>query len=599
MKLVRYFSSYIRNFCIVAHIDHGKSTLADRFLELTGTKLTGSQVLDKLEVEKTRGITVKAQTVTMEYTLGNCQYQLNLIDTPGHVDFSYEVSRSLRAAEGAILLVDATAGVQAQTYSTFFQALDANLEIIPAVNKIDHPSAITEVVADQIYSQFDLEDPFKVSAANGKGVQELLEAVIARVPPPKGNPDSPLRAFLFDSWYHPHKGVVCLFKIVDGSISKANKVKSLNTQKVYEIKELGLNRLDFQETQELQTGQVGYIILNMQEVSEAMIGDTFCMAEEQALEPFPGFQEPKCMVFAGVFPEDPGDYDVMQKALAKYNLEDRSLIVQKDISAALGNGFRCGFLGLLHMEIFKDRLNSEHQISVITTSPSVPYKVELKSGELRIVDNANDLPDKFHIRTYYEPIVETTIIVPLEYMGEVLNFCLSRRAFQKEISSIDSKTTLMSFEIPLSEIITDFFDALKSFTKGMATLDYEHRGYNEADLGKMTVLLNGESVDALNTIVHRSDAYNKGRAICQKLKELLPRQQFELAIQASFNGKVIARQTIKAYRKDVTAKLYGGDQTRKDKLLKKQKAGKKRMRNLGNIEVESSTFAKLLSNSKN
>lgn len=593
----RYFSQardFIRNFCIVAHIDHGKSTLADRFLELTGTKVNQTQVLDKLAVERERGITVRAQTATMNYNYKGQEYLLNLIDTPGHVDFSYEVSRSLRACQGAILLVDATAGVQAQTFSTFYQAFEANLEILSGINKVDHPSSIPDHVEDQLKSHFDLRNPFRLSAKTGLGVKELLEAVIEKVPPPPGNSDGKLRSFLFDSWFDPKRGVICLIEIVDGKLEIGERIRSMNTGNSYQVQEIGWIRLDLEPRDVLESGEVGYVVLNMKETSEALIGDTFCKLNDTNIVAFEGFKKPKCMVYAGVYPEDMEQYESLERALNKYTLEDRSLMVQKDQSTALGSGFRCGFLGLLHMDIFKERLDREHQVSVIITPPSVPYKAELKTGSIIQIDNPNDMPERFLIKQFLEPMVQVTIIIPAEYLGEIINFCLKHRAVQDEIVNVDSKNTLLRFTMPLSEIITDFYDALKSITKGMATLDYEHKDYQPADLGKLVALLNGTPVDALCFLVHRSQAYDRGKLLVDKLKENLPGQMYEVMIQASFEAKIIARQTIKAYRKDVLAKLYGGDQTRKNKLLDKQKKGKKKLKMLGNIAIEPGTFQNIL-----
>ena len=594
--LKRAFSirDYIRNFCIIAHIDHGKSTLADRFLELTGSKIDKAQVLDKLAVERERGITVRAQSVTMNYSYKGNDYLLNLIDTPGHVDFSYEVSRSLRACQGAILLVDATAGIQAQTYSTYFQAKAAGLSLISAVNKIDHPAGSPEHVSDQIFTHFSLKDSYLVSAMNGIGVQTLLEAVIEKFPKPQGDDNKPFRGFLFDSWFDKHKGVICLIEVVDGRLKKNDKIVSFHTKRVYEVSNLGFYRLNLEYRESLEGGQVGFVVLNMKETSEALIGDTFYISSSEKPEEFPGFQNPKCMVYAGVFPEDPDEYEDLAAALNKYQLEDRSLTVQRDISTALGNGFRCGFLGMLHMDIFQERLDREHQIGLVITSPSVPYMINLKDGTSFIVENPNEIPERFKIKSFMEPVVNATIFLPTEYIGNIIKYCMSRRGIQQELTILDEKSTIVKFLIPLAEIITDFYSTLKSMTKGMATIDYEHSEYMVSDLGVMTILLNGEKVDALTSLVPKEQSYEKGKSVTGKLKEVLTGQLFEIAIQASFNNKVIARETIKAYRKDVTAKLYGGDQTRRDKLLEKQKRGKKRMKVIGNVRVDSSTFQKIL-----
>lgn len=594
--LRRLFSyrEYIRNFCIVAHIDHGKSTLADRFLEITGTKINKTQVLDKLAVERERGITVHAQSVTMDYTYNSQKYILNLIDTPGHVDFSYEVSRSLRACQGAILLVDGTAGIQAQTYSTYFQCKQAGLSITPAINKIDHPSAVPDMVQEQLLTHFSLTDSFLVSAKSGAGCEDLLKHIIECVPPPVGSDSLPFRGFLFDSWYDKHKGVICLIEVVDGKVSKGDKIMSYHTRKAYEVIEIGLNRLELDHKPSLEGGQVGFLVLGMKDSAEALIGDTYFHTSTPDIEPFPGFQQPKCMVYAGVYPEVAEEYEEMELAIQKYQLEDRSLVVQKDVSAALGSGFRCGFLGMLHLDIFQERLESEHNVQVIITAPSVPYQLELREGEFFTVENPNEIPDRIKIKRYFEPMCNVTIFFPTEHYGDILKFCMSRRGLQQEITVLDGLSTIMKFQMPLNEIITDFYSTLKSMTRGMATLDYEHAEFMESKLGLMTVLLCGEKIDALTCMIPQARSYERGRIVVEKLKEILPGQLFEVAIQATFNGKVIARETIKAYRKDVTAKLYGGDQTRRDKLLEKQKKGKKRMRMIGKVQIDTNSFRKLI-----
>jgi elongation factor 4 len=584
----------IRSFCIVAHIDHGKSTLADRLLEKAGFKVDKAQMLDTLQVERERGITVRAQTVSMNYTYNGTDYLINLIDTPGHVDFSYEVSRSLRACKGAILLVDATSGIQAQTFSTFYSALEADLTIIPAVNKVDHPAAIPSVVSEQIETHFDLQDAYRVSARTGLNVEKLLEAVILKVPPEENNTHLPFRGFLFDSWFDKHRGVICIVKVVDGEIRKGDLIKSVATEKQYSIVELGELRINLKPTEMLTTGQVGYFVLNMRQTSEALIGDTFCKVENMTAVQFPGFKQPKPMVYAGVFPTDPDDYIDLQRSLDKYLLEDRSIFVTKDTSSALGSGFRIGFLGLLHMDIFRERLEQEYNQDIIITAPSVPYKVELKDDTQVIVNNANELPDLYQVKEYFEPRVNVTIILPNEYMGQTINYCMSLRGVQKSMTVIDEARTMLIFDMPLSELIVGFFDTMKSMTKGMATVDYEYRAYEPAMLGVMTVLLNGTKVDALSMIVHKSQAYDRGRSLVKKLKEHLPNQLFEVAIQAAYNNKVVARETMKALRKNVTAKCYGGDISRKRKLLEKQKEGKKKMRMFGNVQVDSNTFQQVL-----
>lgn len=585
---------YIRSFCIVAHIDHGKSTLADRLLEKTGFKVDKAQMLDTLQVERERGITVRAQTVSMNYTYKGTEYLLNLIDTPGHVDFSYEVSRSLRACKGAILLVDATSGLQAQTFSTFYSALEANLTIIPAVNKVDHPAAIPDVVSDQITTHFDLDDVHQISAKTGLNVEKLLEDVILKVPHDDTNVNAPFRGFLFDSWFDKHRGVICIVKIVEGEIRKGELIKSLATGKDYSIVDLGELRISLLSTDVLTTGQVGYFVLNMRQTSEALIGDTFCKVENTTAVPFEGFTQPKPMVYAGVFPLDPDDYLDLLRSLDKYLLEDRSVFVAKDTSSALGSGFRIGFLGLLHMDIFRERLEQEYNQDILITAPSVPYKVILKDDSEIIINNANDLPDIHKVKEYLEPRVNVTIILPNEYMGHTINYCMALRGIQKSMTIIDQSRTMLMFDMPLSELIVGFFDAMKSMTKGMATVDYEYRSYEPATLGVMTVLLNGTQVDAFSMIVHKSQAHDRGRSLARKLKDHLPNQLFEVAIQAAYNNKVVARETIKALRKNVIAKCYGGDISRKRKLLDKQKEGKKKMRLFGNVQVDSNTFQQVL-----
>jgi len=582
----------IRNFCIVAHIDHGKSTLADRFLELTQTvkKVSHAQVLDTLQIEQERGITIRAQTVAMRHQ-GKL---LNLIDTPGHVDFSYEVSRSLRACQGCILLVDATAGVQAQTFSNFYQAFEAGLTIIPALNKVDHPAAEVQVVEDQVKTHFDLTIKHRISALSGLGVSSLLDDVIATVPPPEGDPKADFRGFLFDSWYHSHRGVVCLISVKDGIVRKGEFLRSLGTGLTYTVQELGLPGLELKPQPHISAGQVGYFLLSMKKTAEALIGDTFVVANSKVTEPFPGFKPPKCMVFAGAYPEDPDNFGELQVALDRYLLQDRSVMISKHNSEALGSGFRCGFLGLLHMDIFRQRLDMEYQQPIIITAPSVTYEIELKTGQIQTVDNANLLPDRFHIKSYREPVVEATIVTPSEYTGDIVNFCLECRGSQADHVVLDTQRALLKFRLPLAEIIMGFFDSLKSLTRGMATLDYELVGYFEADVGLFTILLNGKMVDALSSLVHREKAASKGKNMVDRLKEILPQQLFEVAIQATFQGKIIARSTMKALRKDVTAKCYGGDQSRKRKLLDRQKEGKRKMREIGKVRVDADTFHQLL-----
>ena len=593
-RVLRLFSDLrdIRNFCIVAHIDHGKSTLADRLLELTHTvaKVKHAQLLDTLQIEQERGITIRAQTVTMKHQ-GKL---LNLIDTPGHADFGYEVSRSLRACQGCILLIDATKGVQAQTFSNFYQAFEAGLTIIPALNKVDHPAAELQVVSDQVKAHFDMTIKHRISALKGLGVAELLEDVIATVPPPDGDPESEFRGFLFDSWYHSSRGVICLMSVKDGVVHKGDFLKSLGTGLTYTVQELGFPGVELKPQQRISAGQVGYFLLSMKKTSEALIGDTFVIAGSKVTAAFPGFKPPKCMVFAGVYPEEPERFADLQIALDRYLLQDRSVVITKHNSEALGSGFRCGFLGLLHMDIFRQRLDMEYQQPVIITAPTVTYEIQLKTGEILTVENANLLPDRFQIKSYREPVVEATIVTPSEYTGDIINFCLSCRGSQADHTILDTARSLLKFRLPLAEIITGFFDTLKSITRGMATLDYELLGYFDGDIGLYTILLNGKLVDALSCLVHRERAMLKGKKMVEQLKEILPQQLFEVAIQATFQGKIIARSTMKAMRKDVTAKCYGGDQSRKRKLLERQKEGKKRMREIGKVRIDAETFHQLL-----
>lgn len=589
-----YSREFLRNFCIIAHIDHGKSTLADRFLELAGYKISGAQFLDKLEVERKRGITVKAQSVSMDYQYQGQDYLLNLIDTPGHVDFSYEVSRSLRACQAAILLVDGTKGIQAQTYSTFFSALDANLMIIPAVNKIDDPAAQIQDVANQMRRQFDVEEISFISAKTGVGVQELLERVIKQVPAPTGNNRAELKAFLFDSWYTEHLGVICMVKIIDGVLRKGDLITSMASGQIYTVVDLGLSRLKLESMPELSPGQVGYVTLGMRKCSEARIGDTFCRLGDTKVTALPGFKESKPMVYAGVFPVDSDELANLQKAIDKYLLQDRSITVIRDSSEALGSGFRCGFLGMLHMDIFRQRLIQEYGIEILLTAPSVPYRIELTDDSVLELDTPSLMPDPYKIKRYLEPICDLTIVAPTDYVSYILNFCMSSRGVQREVITAEMGRSVLRFEIPMSELILDFYDKLKSMTKGHGTMDYEFKCYQESDLGLLTVMLNKAKVDPLTMLIHKSKGYPVGKSLAEKLKELLPSQQFEVAIQVAFNNRIIARSTIKSIRKDVTAKCYGGDQSRKRKLLERQKEGKKKMRMIGSVRVNPDTFTKVL-----
>ncbi|XP_037531366.1 translation factor Guf1, mitochondrial [Nematolebias whitei] len=596
----------IRNFCIVAHIDHGKSTLADRLLELTGAIAKtekNKQVLDKLQVERERGITVKAQTASLFYTHRGQQYLLNLIDTPGHVDFSYEVSRSLSACQGALLIVDANQGIQAQTVANFYLAFEAQLTIIPVINKIDLKNADPERVASQIEKAFDIpkEECIKISAKLGTNVEKVLQAVIDRVPPPVGSINDPFKALVFDSNFDHYRGVVANIAVFGGWVNKGDKIRSAHLDKTYEVNELGLLRPDEQPTQKLFAGQVGYLIAGMKDVKEAQIGDTLYL-QEQPVEALPGFKPAKPMVFAGMYPVDQSEYPALCSAIERLTLNDSSVTLQKDSSMALGAGWRLGFLGLLHMEVFNQRLEQEYNASVIITAPTVPYKAVLSSAklikergseEITIV-NPTQFPDKWLVSEYLEPMVLGTILSPDIYTGKIMTLCLNRRAVQKNMVYIDDQRVMMKFLFPLNEIVVDFYDLLKSLSSGYASFDYENAGYQAADLIKMDFLLNGRPVEELTTIVHRECAHSTGKAMCERLKDAIPRQMFEIAIQAAIGSKVIARETIKPYRKNVLAKCYGGDITRKMKLLKKQAEGKKKMRRIGNVEVPKDAFINVL-----
>ncbi len=598
IDLAQYPQERIRNFSIIAHIDHGKSTMADRLLEFTGTLSTrkkNEQYLDRLQVEKERGITVKAQTASLFYTYNGEEYLINLIDTPGHVDFSYEVSRSLYACQGALLLVDAVQGVQAQTMANFYMAFEHNLAIIPVMNKIDLPTADTERVGKEIYTCFDLdpEQAIKTSAKNGIGIDELLQAIVQRIPAPTGDKQKSLRALLFDSWFDEYRGIICMVEIIDGSLKKGDLLSSAFSGQSYEVLEAGILYPELTSTGELFTGQVGYIITGMRNVKEAMIGDTFYQ-KGHPVEALPGFKEPKPMVFAGIYPIDNSEYEAVKDAIEKLTLNDPSVFVEKETSVALGHGFRCGFLGLLHMDVFRQRLEQEYEQSIISTTPSVLYQVELKTGETVKVDNPADFPDAVKIERIFEPIVKATMILPDKYLGSIITLCQDRRGVQEDLSYIGEGRAMVRYRLPLCEIATNFYDKLKSLTAGYASLDYELAGFEESDMVKMDILLNGNPVDALSCIVHRDKATFKGRVITEKLKQVIPRQMFALPIQAAIGSKVLARETISAFRKDVVAHCYGGDTTRKKKLLEKQKEGKKKMKMVGTVELSQETFLAVL-----
>ena len=589
----------IRNFCIIAHIDHGKSTLADRLLEYTNTiseKDMEAQVLDDMELEKERGITIKSHAIQMDYELDGEKYVLNLIDTPGHVDFSYEVSRSIAACEGALLIVDASQGIQAQTISNLYMAIDNDLEIIPVINKIDLESAKPEEVEDQIVDLLgcDPEDIIRASGKTGVGIPEILEAIIKRIPAPVGDVSAPLQALIFDSVFNPFRGIIAYFKIENGRIRKNDFVKFMATGKEYHADEIGVLKLDMSPREELSAGNVGYIISGIKSSKEVKVGDTITHVERPAAQPIDGFEEVKPMVFAGVYPIETEDFENLRSSLEKLQLNDASLTFVPESSAALGFGFRCGFLGLLHMEIVQERLGREFDMDVITTVPNVSYKVYDKKGNVTEVHNPSGLPDITLIEKIEEPYIRATVITAADYIGPIMTLCLGKRGELVKQEYISGNRMELTFDMPLGEIVIDFYDKLKSISKGYASFDYHLHGFRESKLVKLDILLNGESVDALSTLTHADNAMTFGRRMCEKLKELIPRQQFEIAIQAAIGAKIIARETIKAVRKDVTAKCYGGDISRKRKLLEKQKKGKKRMKQIGSVEVPQKAFLAVL-----
>ena len=589
--------NHIRNFCIIAHIDHGKSTLADRLLEYTQTiKITGGQMLDDMDLERERGITIKSHAIQMEYTLDKEKYVLNLIDTPGHVDFSYEVSRSIAACEGALLIVDATQGVQAQTISNLYMAIDHNLEIIPVINKIDMPNAMPEEVEDEIVDLIgcDPEDIIRASGKTGEGVPDILEAIIKRIPSPTGDIKAPLQALIFDSIFNSFRGIITLCKIENGVIRKGDKVKFVQTGMEYAADEVGVLKMDMMPTQQLSTGEVGYIISGIKNATEVKVGDTVTHIVNPCEKAIEGFQEVKPMVFAGVYPVDPNDYEGLRTSLEKLQLNDASLTFQPESSQALGFGFRCGFLGLLHMEIIQERLDREFNMDVITTVPNVSYMVYDKQGNEKEVHNPSGLPDQTMIDHIEEPYIKASIITSSEFIGPIMTLCLDKRGELISQNYVSGNRLELLFMIPLGEIVIDFYDKLKSISKGYASFDYHIDSYRPSKLAKLDILLNGEPVDALSALTHESNAVVFGRRICEKLKDLIPRQQFDIAIQAAIGAKIIARETVKQVRKDVTAKCYGGDISRKRKLLEKQKKGKKRMKQIGNVQVPQKAFLAVL-----
>ncbi len=589
----------IRNFCIIAHIDHGKSTLADRLLERTNTvvgKDMENQVLDDMDLERERGITIKSHAIQMDYELGGEKYVLNLIDTPGHVDFSYEVSRSIAACEGALLIVDASQGIQAQTISNLYMAIENDLEIIPVVNKCDLDSAKPEEVEDQIVDLLgcDHDEIIRASGKTGLGIDEVLKAIVERVPAPKGDPEAPLQALIFDSVFNPFRGIIAYFKIVNGTLRKDDFVKFVSTGKEYHADEIGVLKLDMMPKNMISAGNVGYIISGIKTSKEVKVGDTITHVARPCDKAIEGFEEVKPMVFAGVYPIETEDFENLRTSLEKLQLNDASLTFQPESSAALGFGFRCGFLGLLHMEIVQERLGREFDMDVITTVPNVSYKVYDKKGNCMEVHNPSGLPEPTLIDHIEEPYIRATIITQADYIGPIMTLCLGKRGELVKQEYISGNRMEITFDLPLGEIVIDFYDKLKSISKGYASFDYHLHDFRESRLVKLDILLNGESVDALSTLTHADNAVRFGRRMCEKLKELIPRQQFDIAIQAAIGAKIIARETIKAVRKDVTAKCYGGDISRKRKLLEKQKAGKKRMKQIGSVEVPQKAFLAVL-----
>ncbi len=589
----------IRNFCIIAHIDHGKSTLADRLLEYTNTiskRDMQAQVLDDMELEKERGITIKSHAIQMDYELNGKKYVLNLIDTPGHVDFSYEVSRSIAACEGALLIVDAAQGIQAQTISNLYLALGNDLEIIPILNKIDLPSAEPEAVKDQIVELLGCkrEEILSASGKTGLGVHDILEAIVARIPAPKGNPTGPLQALIFDSVYNSFRGIIAYFKVTNGTIKKGDKVKFFATDKVYNADEIGVLRLKQEPRNEVKTGDVGYIISGIKDAREVKVGDTITTVANPCEGGIQGFEEVKPMVFAGIYPVDTEDFEELRYSMEKLQLNDASLTWEPESSAALGFGFRCGFLGMLHMEIIQERLEREFNMTVITTVPNVSYHAYDTKNELLVVNNPSDLPDPSKLDRVEEPYIKAQIITKSEYVGNIMSLCIGKRGIITNQVYLTTDRVELMFDMPLGEIVFDFYDRLKTISKGYASFDYQPLDYRQSYLVKLDILLNSEPVDALSSLIHRDNAYEFGKKMCEKLKELIPRQQFEIPIQAAIGAKVIARETIKAMRKDVTAKCYGGDISRKRKLLEKQKEGKKRMRSVGSVDIPQSAFMAVL-----
>ncbi|HHU32200.1 MAG: translation elongation factor 4 [Zhaonellaceae bacterium] len=595
------WQKHIRNFCIIAHIDHGKSTLADRLLEYTGAvsdREMEEQLLDKMDLERERGITIKLKAVRLNYKAKDGEvYQLNLIDTPGHVDFTYEVSRSLAACEGALLIVDAAQGIEAQTLANVYLALEHDLEIIPVINKIDLPSAEPDRVKQEIEEVIGLDasQAILTSAKTGEGTQEILEAIVQRIPAPQGEVDKPLRALIFDSFFDPYKGAIPNIRVVEGEVKKGAKIKMMSSGKTFEVTDVGIYTPALQPVESLAAGEVGFIAASIKNVKDTRVGDTITEEDRPASEPLPGYKKATPMVYCGLYPIETNQYEDLRDALEKLQLNDASLLYEPETSTALGFGFRCGFLGLLHMEIVKERLEREYDLQLITTAPSVIYQVIKTDGEVMMVDNPTNLPDSSQVEAIEEPYVEASIIVPSDYVGSVMELCQEKRGQFDNMEYVAQNRVVMTYTLPLSEIIFDFFDALKSRTRGYASFDYEFKGYFEADLVKLDIMINGEVVDALSCIVHKEKAYYRGRVLAQKLRKLIPRQLFEVPIQAAIGNKIIARETVKAMRKDVLEKCYGGDISRKRKLLEKQKEGKKRMKQVGSVEIPQEAFMAVLS----
>jgi len=592
---------HIRNFCIIAHIDHGKSTLADRLLQTTGTvsdRDMKEQTLDDMDIERERGITIKSHAIQMDYVHEGEKYVLNLIDTPGHVDFSYEVSRSIAACEGALLIVDAAQGIQAQTISNLYLALEHELEIIPILNKMDLPGAMPEEVKDQIEELIlcDRDDIIAASGKTGMGVHDILSAIINKIPPPQGNPNAPLKALIFDSVFNPFRGIIAYFRIIDGELNKGDNIQFINTQKSYYADEIGVLRLEQEPKEVVKTGDVGYIISGIKEAKEVKVGDTITLLKEPTPEAIKGFEDVKPMVFAGIYPVDTKDFEELRDSMSKLQLNDASLVFEPESSAALGFGFRCGFLGMLHMEIIQERLEREFGMTVITTVPNVSYHAYLKKDpdKIVVVNNPTDLPEPNYLDRVEEPYINAQVITSADYVGSIMSLCIDKRGILKNQVYLTSNRVELTFEMPMAEVVFDFYDKLKSVSRGYASFDYHPIGYRQSVLVKLDILLNAKVVDALSAVIHRDKAYEFGKKICEKLRELIPRHQFEIPIQAAIGAKVISRENIRAMRKDVTAKCYGGDISRKRKLLEKQKKGKKRMRQVGNVEIPQSAFMAVL-----